>query len=90
VTQEAVRAFKNNTVLGYELVWNNLKSTSDCISILEKKHIECKIESLKKYQSQSARNYLSPEFIFSLAKVRGIQIGVSYGEAFEVIRLILK
>lgn len=90
VTQEAVRAFKNNTILGYELVWNNLQSTSECISILEKKHIKNKIESLKKYQSQSTRNYLSLEFIFALAKVRGTQIGVSYGEAFEVIRLILK
>ncbi len=90
VTQEAMRAFKNNTVLGYELVWNNLKSSSECISILEKKHVEIKIKSLKKYQSQSMRNYLSPKFILSLAQVRGIQVGCSYAEAFEVIRLILK
>lgn len=90
VSQEAVRAFKNCTILGYELVWNNIKSSSVCMSVLEKKHLDIKIESLEQYNSQGFRNYLSPTFITSLAIVRGTQINVTYAEAFEVIRLILK
>jgi LmbE family N-acetylglucosaminyl deacetylase len=89
VTQEALRAFKNITILGYELVWNNFHSSSTCISVLEKKHLDKKIDSLQQYSSQGFRNYLSPEFITSLARVRGTQIGVDYAEAFEVIRLII-
>ncbi len=32
---------------------------------------------------------MSPEFIRSLGKIRGTQIGSEYAESFEVIRLFL-
>jgi hypothetical protein len=32
---------------------------------------------------------MSEDFIFSLAKTRGVQSGKKYAEAFEVIRLML-
>jgi len=44
---------------------------------------------LKKYKSQSDRAYMSHEFIFSLAKSRGVQIGKEYAECFEVIRWVM-
>ena len=90
VRDEALRAFKNSTILGYELVWNNFTSSSVCINVLDEKHLEKKIESLSKYKSQNFRSYLSEEFIRSLAIVRGTQIGVQFAEAFEVIRLIIR
>nr|HPI00368.1 hypothetical protein [Chitinophagaceae bacterium] len=83
------RAFKNHTLLGYELIWNNLTFNTQCFIKLEKKHIESKINALKEYKSQGFRDYLSAEFIHSLAKARGVQIGAEYAEAFEVIRLII-
>lgn len=89
IAQEGVRAFKNTTLLGYELIWNNLTFNTQCFVQLEKRHIEAKIEALKEYESQGARDYLSDEFIFSLAKARGVQAGCSYAEAFEVVRLFL-
>lgn len=89
VSQEAIRAFKNVTILGYELVWNNIQSESSCISVIQKKDLDKKINSLKQYSSQGFRQYLSPDFITSLATVRGTQVGVKYAEAFEVIRLII-
>lgn len=89
IAQEAVRAFKNITILGYELIWNNLAFDTQCFVHLEKKHVEIKAHALKAYSSQGFRDYLSEEFIYSLAKARGVQIGAVYAEAFEVIRLIL-
>lgn len=89
IAQEGVRAFKNTTLLGYELIWNNLTFNTQCFVQLEKRHIKAKIEALKEYESQGARDYLSDEFIFSLAKARGVQAGCSYAEAFEVVRLFL-
>jgi len=32
---------------------------------------------------------MSHEFIFSLAKVRGVQIGAEYAESFEVLRWVI-
>ena len=89
IAKEGLRAFKNTTLLGYELIWNNLTFNTQCFIKLEKRHIEVKIEALKEYKSQGARDYLSDEFILSLAKVRGVQVGCEYAEAFEVVRLFL-
>ncbi len=89
IAQEGLRAFKNTTLLGYELIWNNLTFNTQCFVQLEKRHIEAKVEALKEYESQGKRDYLSEEFIFSLARARGVQAGCHYAESFEVIRLYL-
>jgi len=88
VAHEGLRAFKQRTILGYELIWNNLTFSTSCFVKLEDKHIQQKCISLKEYASQKHRDYLSEEFIKSLARTRGVQIGCQYAEAFEVIRLI--
>jgi len=49
ITQEAIRAFKNTTILGYELPWNNLQLPSDGIIVLEEEDIENKIAAIAKY-----------------------------------------
>lgn len=89
IAQEGLRAFKNTTLLGYELIWNNLTFNTQCFIKLEERHIRAKADALKKYKSQGFRDYLSEDFIFSLAKTRGVQVGCKYAEAFEVVRLFL-
>jgi N-acetylglucosamine malate deacetylase 1 len=88
VAQEGLRAFKQKTILGYELIWNNLTFSTSCFVKLDSSHIEKKCQALKEYKSQQHRDYISEEFVKSLAKTRGVQIGSHYAEAFEVIRLI--
>jgi len=89
IAQEALRAFKNTTILGYELIWNNLTFNTQCFVKLEKHHIEAKVNALSFYKSQSKRDYMSSDFIYSLARSRGVQIGSQYAEAFEVVRLFI-
>lgn len=89
VANEALRAFKNTSILGYELIWNNLSFNTTCFIDLSKENIERKVSALKEYKSQGKRDYMTEEFIFSLAKTRGVQTGKQYAEAFEVIRLML-
>ena len=88
IYHEGLRAFKHTTILGYELIWNNLAFSTDCFIRLEDQHIQKKIEALKAYKTQEGKHYMDPDFIRSLAKVRGTQIDAPYAEAFEVIRLI--
>ncbi len=88
VAQEGLRAFKQKTILGYELIWNNLTFSTSCFVKLNKEHIEKKCQALKEYKSQQHRDYISEDFVKSLAKARGVQIGSEFAEAFEVIRLI--
>ena len=89
IAHEGLRAFKQKTILGYELIWNNLTFSTSCFVKLEERHIKKKCEALKEYASQQHRDYISEEFVYSLATARGVQIGNKYAEAFEVIRLIL-
>lgn len=89
IAQEGLRAFKSTTILGYELIWNNLTFNTTSFVKLDKKYIKAKCDSLKEYKSQGSRDYMSEEFIFALAKTRGVQIGSEYAESFEVIRWVI-
>ncbi len=89
IANEGLRAFKNTTILGYELIWNNLTFNTTSFIKLEHKHVQAKCDSLKEYVSQGSRDYMSEEFIFALAKTRGVQIGTSHAESFEVIRWVM-
>ena len=90
IAREGLRAFKNTTILGYELIWNNLTFNTTSFVSLEKGHVQSKVDALAAYESQNTRTYMSSDFIFSLAQTRGVQIGVEYAESFEVVRWILK
>jgi N-acetylglucosamine malate deacetylase 1 len=89
VTSEAQRAFKNTTLLGYELIWNNLRFDATLMVKLQERHVQAKVDSLTCYASQGKRDYMSADFLFSLARTRGVQIGSAYAEAFEVMRWVI-
>ncbi len=90
IAQEGLRAFKNCTILGYELIWNNLTFNTTSFVKLDNRHIKRKYKALKEYKSQKGRVYMSKEFIYALATTRGVQIGTKYAESFEVIRWIIQ
>jgi len=86
IHQEGMRAFKNTTFAGYELPWNNYSIRTNFFVRISETDLAKKIESLKAYESQADKNYMSPDFIRSLAKVRGVQANSLYAEAFEIYK----
>jgi len=90
IANEAFRAFQGCTILNYEVPWNNISFRTQNFIILEKRHIEKKIEALSFYKSQQHRNYFDPDYIWSLSRMRGMQVGAEYAEAFEVSRWIIR
>lgn len=92
VSNECVRAFKtNSSIICYELPWNHITFNTQLFIKLNKNHIDKKWFMLKKYKSQFIVNksYFNKEYIYGLAKIRGVQSNSTYAEAFEVIRWIL-
>ncbi|MFQ6127719.1 MAG: PIG-L deacetylase family protein [Thermoplasmata archaeon] len=89
IAEEGRRAFKKDTILGYEQPWNNISFNTVCFVPLEERHVERKLEALACYETQQYRTYLSPEFIRGLARTRGTQIEKAYAEAFEVVRWVM-
>lgn len=90
IFEEGRRAFKNTSILGYEFMWNNFSFNSTVFSVIKKRHIEKKIASINKYESQTKRFYAKEEMILGAANYKGLQISEEFVESFEVIRWILR
>ncbi|RYZ26504.1 MAG: PIG-L family deacetylase [Chitinophagaceae bacterium] len=89
INSEGLRAFKFCTLLNYELPWNNLSFNAGCYIALQDEELNIKCKAIAAYKSQMHRSYTNDDFTLSLAKVRGVQSGHQYAEAFEVVRWII-
>ena len=89
IFNEGIRAFKNQSILAYELPWNNLSFDNDCFIELSEDNVNVKINALSEYKTQGHRDYLSESFIKGWANYRGVQVKKKYAECFEVIRWIM-
>lgn len=90
IANEGIRAFKFNTILCYEMLWNNFTFNTSAFVHLSENNISAKVKALSEYKSQAHRPYANENFIRSLGNIRGVQIGVDYAEVFEIIRWIMK
>jgi N-acetylglucosamine malate deacetylase 1 len=88
IHNETLRAFKDVSILGYELPWNNLNIRTNCFIALQEQHVRSKVNALVEYKSQAHRKYCSENFLRSLATARGVQAGTDYAEAFEVLKVV--
>ena len=88
VTREGLRAFRNGTLLGYEMPRNNITFSAQSFFVLTEDDVAAKIRALKCYESQKFRGYTDERYIRALATTRGVQIGVELAEAFEVLRWV--
>jgi len=89
VAQEGVRAFKDITLWGYEVPWNNLILDAQLFIGLEDRHVAKKIEAINCYKSQKYRVYMDEDYIKGLMTVRGVQVGVKNAEMFNIIREVI-
>ena len=89
VAREGFRAFKQSTVLGYELPQNLVSFHNSAFVALDEAAIARKVSALAHYASQASRPYSTEAFLRGLGVVRGVQAGAPFAEAFEVVRLLL-
>ncbi len=88
IYNEALRAFKMRTILGYELPWDTRSFTTSAIIKVDEDNVRAKVNALQEYKTQGFRNYCSEEYTKAHLSARGIQVGAKYAEAFEVIRIV--
>lgn len=89
IYKESLRAFKHQTIFGYECPWNLLEFNYDIFVKLSAENISKKIEACISYESQSGRPYSNPKVLNALAISRGLQCQNEYAESFECIRINL-
>lgn len=90
IAAECLRAFKKQTILQYEVPWNNYSFDNQVFNSVCEEDVAKKIAAVASYRSQENRDYANGDFIRSLLVVHGVQIGAKYAEVFEVPRLIIK
>ena len=87
VYEEARRAFKTRTLLGYEDPWNMYGSDLRMMVEITEADMEAKCNAAFSYKTQKDRYYMDKDFVIALAKMRGIMINVSFAESFEIVRM---
>ncbi len=90
VANECLRAFKKNSILGYELQWNNFLFHNQVFFSLEERHVKIKIAATKCYNSQNGRVYMEEDYIQGVMRSHGVQIGTRFAEVFEAARWVVK
>lgn len=88
IHQEAMRAFKTTTLLGYELPWNSRHFDFDLVVGLSEENLKAKCDAMAAYKSQAFRPYSQPDMLRSIAAYHGIKGGLPLAECFEVLRWI--
>lgn len=89
IAKECLRAFKKDTILQYEVPWNNYTFDNQLFSCVDEIDVKRKIEAVECYISQRERDYTKEAFIRGLLVTHGVQIGHQYAEVFEIPRMIV-
>ena len=89
IYQECFRAFKKTSILGYEMPWNNRTFSTDVFVKLTKENLDEKFKMLDCYKTQGERVFMNKDYIFDVARTRGLQIDVDYAECYEAIRVVI-
>lgn len=86
IAQEAFRAFKFTTLIGYIQPHNLTEIRPNFFVELSEQELQAKVDLISIYKSQAHRNYSRPEAIRGTAAFYGAMTGRKYCEAFEIIR----
>lgn len=86
-TKEALRAFKESTILGYDI---NAMRIGHYFEEVAQAHVTTKIATVAKYVSQAPKPQMSKNYIEAKLLVNGRKIGVQYAESFEALRIVMK
>jgi LmbE family N-acetylglucosaminyl deacetylase len=84
-------AFRDHFILGYEIVkWDGDLGRPTGYQVLDAALLEAKVDLLHKYYpSQRHRPWYDREAFLGLARIRGIECGAAYAEAFHLNKIAL-
>ena len=88
VTQEATRAFRGTTVLGFDVLRSSYGFFPNFLAEVSEQAVENKIAALNKYATYSNRYYFSPDIMRATAIRHGALAERPYAEGFDIIRIV--
>ena len=89
-TEEALRAFRGTTVLGFDVVRSSYGFFPHFLVEVDKIDVEKKIEALSKYQTYSDKYYFDPELLRATMVRHGALAERTFAEGFDILRIVGK
>lgn len=87
IVQEALRAFRKQTILGFEITRSSYEFHPQLIIPLSYEAVQRKKEAISQYKSYEHRYYMQPHIVEAQARYHGLLCMEEYGEGFEVLRM---
>ena len=88
MTDEALRAFRGITVLGYDVVRSSYGFFPHFLVEVTKEDVDKKIEALSKYETYRDRYYFNAELTRSIMVRHGALAERPFAEGFDILRIV--
>lgn len=88
VTDEALRAFRGTTLLGFEIIRSSYGFFPQFLIEVTEEDVQAKVNALSCYKTYAEKNYFDPEVIKATLKRNGAIAERPYAEGFDILRLI--
>ncbi|MCZ2122205.1 MAG: PIG-L family deacetylase [Anaerolineales bacterium] len=90
MTDEALRAFRGITVLGFDVVRSSYGFFPHFLVEVSEENVNKKIEALSKYQTYQDRYYFNSELTRSIMVRHGALAERPFAEGFDILRIVGK
>lgn len=88
MTDEALRAFRGITVLGFDVVRSSYGFFPHFLAEVTEKAVDKKIEALSKYETYRDRYYFNSELTRSIMVRHGALAECPFAEGFDILRIV--
>jgi LmbE family N-acetylglucosaminyl deacetylase len=88
VTDEALRAFRGVTVLGFDVIRSSYGFFPNLLVPLQEIHLAGKLAALSQYLTYAGKYYFDPDLTRSILVRYGALCESKYAEGFETLRII--
>ncbi len=87
-TQEALRAFRGTTLLGFDVLRSSYGFFPDFLVEVSEKGVRTKVEALKAYTTYADKYYFDEDIIHSTAIRHGALAERPFAEGFDILRIV--
>jgi LmbE family N-acetylglucosaminyl deacetylase len=88
VTEEALRAYRGTTVLGFDVVRSSYGFFPHFLVEVTEQDVEKKIEALMQYKTYRDRYYFNAELTRSIMVRHGALAELPFAEGFDILRIV--
>jgi LmbE family N-acetylglucosaminyl deacetylase len=88
ITEEALRAYRGTTVLGYDVLRSSYGFFPNFLVEVTERDVECKVSALAEYKTYASKYYFDPAITRSTMIRHGALAERPFAEGFDILRIV--